>query len=193
MLIQRQNLNLSPLHCTLVQFELKRSRKRYLCKIDLSNFQHCSAALLAKVLLMKFCSGFYFMEENLRFEDQICILFFWKYWVLPWECSLPEGGIIRSAMTVLARIEIVAILVHPTTIHTHNETQWPTAACRCYFALRDVSCRQSWYLLTPSHPRVPRARVTILTASPVQTLVVKQVILKRPQGILKCQPPICLD
>ena len=53
-----------------------------------------------------------------------------------------------DGLTVLARIEIVAILQH----FTHNETQWPTAACRCHFALRDVSCRQRQ---TPSHPRVP--------------------------------------
>ena len=33
--------------------------------------------------------------------------------------------------------------------------QWPTAARRWQFALRDVSCRQSCHLSTPSHPRVP--------------------------------------
>jgi hypothetical protein len=37
---------------------------------------------------------------------------------------------------------------------THNETQWTTAARWCRFAMRDVSCRQSWHLSTPSHPRV---------------------------------------
>ena len=37
---------------------------------------------------------------------------------------------------------------HPTTLHTHNETQWPTAARRWHFALRDVSRRQSCHLLT---------------------------------------------
>ena len=40
---------------------------------------------------------------------------------------------------------------HPTTLHTHNETQWPTAARRWHFALRDVSHRQSCHLSTPSH------------------------------------------
>ena len=38
---------------------------------------------------------------------------------------------------------------------TQLETQWPKAACRCHFALRGVSCMQSWHLLTPSHLRVP--------------------------------------
>ena len=28
---------------------------------------------------------------------------------------------------------------HPTTLHTHNETQLPTAACQWNFALWDVS------------------------------------------------------
>ena len=41
---------------------------------------------------------------------------------------------------------------HPTT---HNEIQWPTAARRWQFALRDVSRRQSCHLSTPNHPRVP--------------------------------------
>ena len=58
-----------------------------------------------------------------------------------------------DGLTVLARIEIVTILVYyqPSfNTHTHNETQWLTVACRCHFALRDISCRQSWHLLTPS-------------------------------------------
>ena len=38
---------------------------------------------------------------------------------------------------------------HPTTLHSHNETQWPTAAPWWHFVLRDVSCRQSCHLLTP--------------------------------------------
>ena len=33
---------------------------------------------------------------------------------------------------------------------THNETQWPTDARQCCFALWDVSCRQSWHFSTPS-------------------------------------------
>ena len=33
---------------------------------------------------------------------------------------------------------------------THNETQWPTDARQCCFALWDVSCRQSWHISTPS-------------------------------------------
>ena len=44
---------------------------------------------------------------------------------------------------------------HPTTLQTHNETQWPTAACRWHFALQDVSRRQSCNLSTPSYPQVP--------------------------------------
>ena len=36
-----------------------------------------------------------------------------------------------------------------------NETQWPTAARRWHFALRNVSHKQSCHLLTPSHPQVP--------------------------------------
>ena len=49
-----------------------------------------------------------------------------------------------DGLTVLAWIEIVAVLVHyqPScnTSHTmkvHYETQWPTAACWCHFVLRD--------------------------------------------------------
>ena len=44
---------------------------------------------------------------------------------------------------------------HPRTLHTHNETQWPTATCRWHIALQDVSHRQNCHLLTPSHPWVP--------------------------------------
>jgi hypothetical protein len=44
---------------------------------------------------------------------------------------------------------------HPTTMHTHNETQWPTAARQWHFALWEVSCRQSCHFSTPSHPRIP--------------------------------------
>ena len=91
------------------------------------------------------------------------------YWVLSWGCLCPYGSIIWSAINrwsdchVLARIAIVTILYtinHPTTLHTHNEIQWPTAACWCHFAPRDVSYRQSWHLSTPSHSGLPR--VTIL-------------------------------
>ena len=56
------------------------------------------------------------------------------------------------------RIEIVCLIGTLSTIlqhFTHNEIQWPTAARRWQFALRDVSCRQSCHLSTPSHPRVP--------------------------------------
>ena len=44
---------------------------------------------------------------------------------------------------------------HSTTLNTHDETQWPTAARQWHFMLRDVSRRQSCHLSTPSHPRVP--------------------------------------
>ena len=53
------------------------------------------------------------------------------------------------------RIEIVCLIGHPTTLHTNNENQWPTAARRCHFALWDLSRRQSWHFSTPSHPTVP--------------------------------------
>ena len=39
---------------------------------------------------------------------------------------------------------------HPTTLHTHNETKWPTAPCRWHFEWRDVSRMQSCNLLTLS-------------------------------------------
>ena len=48
-----------------------------------------------------------------------------------------------DGLTVLARIEIVAILVH-------YQPSYKTAARLCHFALHDVSCRQSWHLSTPS-------------------------------------------
>ena len=38
---------------------------------------------------------------------------------------------------------------------THNEIQWPTATGRWHFALRYISHRQSFHLLTPSHPPDP--------------------------------------
>jgi hypothetical protein len=65
---------------------------------------------------------------------------------------------------------------------THNEIQWPTAAHRCRFVLRDVSCRQSWHLSTPSHPR-GSPRVTIMLASPVRTLVHCVVKHSRPPDL----------
>ena len=55
-------------------------------------------------------------------------------------------------------IEIVCQIGTLSTIlqhFTYNEIQWPTAARRWQFALRDVSRRQSCHLSTPSHPRVP--------------------------------------
>ena len=55
----------------------------------------------------------------------------------------------------LTAISLGQAVHYHTKLHTHNETQWPTAARWCHFALRDVSCRQSWHLLTPSHPWVP--------------------------------------
>jgi hypothetical protein len=42
-----------------------------------------------------------------------------------------------------------------TSLRTHNETQWPTAAPQRHFSLRDLSRRQSCHLSTPSLPRVP--------------------------------------
>ena len=58
----------------------------------------------------------------------------------------------------LQDIEIVCLIGKLSTIlqyFTRNEIQWPTAASRWYFALRDVSHRQSCYLPIPSHPWVP--------------------------------------
>ena len=108
---------------------------------------------------------------------------------------------LTDGLTVLAQIEIVAILVHyqPScnTSHTmkvHYETHWPTAARRCHFVLRDVSCMQSWHLSTPSHPWVPPEWP--YCSSPVRTLVHCVVNHKQtswPQVIPKYQPPICLD
>ena len=64
-----------------------------------------------------------------------------------------------DSQTILANwSEIVAIwytINHPTILHT----QWnpvPTAARRCHFVLRDVSCRQGWHLSTPRHPQAPQ-------------------------------------
>ena len=77
------------------------------------------------------------------------------YSVLPWECSCPKGGIIWSVINRwsdyigLDRDNChVGILSTIPQHFTHNETQWPTAAHRCHFALRDVSVRQSWHLWT---------------------------------------------
>ena len=46
---------------------------------------------------------------------------------------------------------------HPTTLHTHKETQWPNAAHGWHFALQDVSHRQNCHVLTPSHPQCDHA------------------------------------
>ena len=112
------------------------------------------------------------------------------YWILPWECLCPKGGtyIIQSAINRWSDSigqdrnrchfgTLSTILLK--TLHTHNETQWPTAACWCHFVLRGVSCRQSWHLSTPSHPLVIPI-VTILLASPVRTLVYCVVKHSRP-------------
>ena len=48
-----------------------------------------------------------------------------------------------DGLTVLARIEIVAILVH-------YQPSYKTAARLCHFGLHDVSYRQSWHLSTLS-------------------------------------------
>ena len=66
---------------------------------------------------------------------------------------------------------------------THNETQWPTTARRCHFALRDVSCRQNWHFSTPSHPCMGSPRVAVLLASPVRTLVHYVVKHSRPPDL----------
>ena len=71
---------------------------------------------------------------------------------------------------------------HPTKLHAHNETQWPTAARRWHFAQRDVSCRQSCHLLTPSHPP-GSLNMTILWASSVWTLVHCVVKYSRPPDL----------
>ena len=78
---------------------------------------------------------------------------------------------------------------HPTTLHTHNETQWPTAARRWHFALWGVSRRQSCHLLTPSHLTVGKLSVDAGSLCSE----IWQPSWDRPQAILKCQPPICLD
>ena len=65
---------------------------------------------------------------------------------------------------------------------THHETQWPAPACRCHFALLDVSRRRNCQILTPCHPLVP-PRVTILSPSLVQTLVHYVVKHSRPPDL----------
>ena len=51
---------------------------------------------------------------------------------------------------------------YPTTLHTHNETQKPTAARRWHFALRDVSRRQSCHSQHLATPGFPQCSVIIL-------------------------------
>ena len=50
------------------------------------------------------------------------------YWVLPWEYSLPKAVSSNlgptDGLTVLARIEIVAILVHYQPSYNTSHTQW---------------------------------------------------------------------
>ena len=121
------------------------------------------------------------------------------YWVLPWECSCPEGGIIclwcqqmvwlywlhnRDSMPNWYTIN------HPTTLHTHNETQWPTTARGWHFVLRDVSCRQSWHLLTPSHPWVPPEWPYCQQAQCGHWFTLMWSIADL---LTLSQPPICLD
>ena len=73
----------------------------------------------------------------------------------------PRGGITQSAIDrwsdCIGQYRDSRHLGTLSTIlqnFTHNGTQWPTAPRWCHFALRDVSCRQSWHLWTPSHPQV---------------------------------------
>ena len=56
------------------------------------------------------------------------------------------------------KVKNIPSVIHWSTIlhhFTHNEIQFPTAACQWPFALRDVFRRQSCHLSTPSHPRLP--------------------------------------
>ena len=65
---------------------------------------------------------------------------------------------------------------------THNEIECPTAACRWYFALQDVSPKQSCHLSTPSNNWVPPG-VTMLSASSVGTLVFIEMKYRRPPDL----------
>ena len=75
----------------------------------------------------------------------------------PWRQQYHHNLRLSDGLIVLAWIEIVAILVYHqpsyNTSHTMKvryETQWPTVANRYHFVLWDVSCMESWHLLTPS-------------------------------------------
>ena len=95
-----------------------------------------------------------------------------------------------DSLTILASIEIVPHLgTHQPsynsshTMKVHYETRWPTAARQCQFALREVSCMQSWHFLTRSLPQVIQSDLTILLASSMQTLVHCVVRHSRPPDL----------
>ena len=104
----------------------------------------------------------YKCKKNFHSHDLTRTCFPGMYWVLPGECFRPKGGIIQSMINRWSdyigqdRDSRHFVTMSTTLQHfTHIEIQWPTAARRCHFGLWDVSCRQSWHLLTPSHPQVP--------------------------------------
>ena len=118
----------------------------------LTLFPHGQTQFLSPCI---FC--FYFQSHALT---RIC--FPGMYWVLPWECSSLEGIIIhlwcRWSDCIGYRIEIVWLYTinHLITLQIHNETQWPTAAQWWHFTLRDISCRLSWHLSSPSNHQAPK-------------------------------------
>ena len=94
---------------------------------------------------------------NIHSHDLTRTCFPGMYWVLPWECSCPDGGIIRSEIYIWSDCigqnrdnsqlgTLSTILQHFTHIMKPSDP----------LLLADVTlrCRQSWHLLTPSHPLV---------------------------------------
>ena len=72
-------------------------------------------------------------------------------------CRIPYSVKCTSNEFITCFSRILNLRIHNTILQhfTYNEIQWPTAASRWQFALRDVSRRQSCHLLTPNFPRVP--------------------------------------
>ena len=90
-----------------------------------------------------------------------------------------------DSLTVLARIEIVAILIHYQPSYNTSHTQWnPVTQC-CSPMSRNVFCRQNWHLSTPSHLWVPSKWLFCLQAQCWRWFTVTSW----PQVILKCLPP----
>ena len=85
-----------------------------------------------------------FLTPRQALSSHPCQQMVWLYWLQD-----------RYSMPSLYTIN------YPTTLPIHIETQWPTAARRWHFAPRDVSRRQTYHLLTPSHPWIPPCDHTV--------------------------------